>query len=183
MENTWNRPIWHAEPIQSANPVWIFLLSGSPSSAMRFPTHREVVYDVIDSSWVSIIFQSRVFRFYSTDCASGRYYMSSQKCSHFFALVLMHRVLLAKLLTQISTSFVILVPRMCLLYHNFYCTFSCYLLPNYPGLKWLNSCVNLTEIVQWSRLALSEGSNWVGVFRPPLRWGREQIQFPKHRVF
>jgi hypothetical protein len=37
-------------------------------------------------------------------------------------LVLMHLVLLA----QISTSFSILDPRMCVLYHNFYC----YLPPN-----------------------------------------------------
>jgi hypothetical protein len=32
--------------------------------------------------------------------------------------------------------------------------------------RWLNSCVNLTGIVQWLRLALSEGPNWVGVFPP-----------------
>jgi hypothetical protein len=63
--------------IQSANSVWTFLLSGSPSSAVRFLTHRENQYDVTDSSRVSIRFQSRVFRFYSTDGASDRYYMSS----------------------------------------------------------------------------------------------------------
>jgi hypothetical protein len=34
------------------------------------------------------------------------------------------------------------------------------------GQQWLNSCVNLTEGVQWLRLALSKGSNWVGVFSP-----------------
>jgi hypothetical protein len=47
---------------------------GSPSSAMGFPTHREDLYDVTDSALVSIRFQSLVFRFYSTDGASGRYY-------------------------------------------------------------------------------------------------------------
>jgi hypothetical protein len=31
---------------------------------------------------------------------------------------------------QISTSFSIPVPRMRVLYHNFYCVFSCYLPPN-----------------------------------------------------
>jgi hypothetical protein len=40
---------------------------------MRFLTHREDLYDVTDSSWVSIRFQSLVFRFYSTDGASGTY--------------------------------------------------------------------------------------------------------------
>jgi hypothetical protein len=44
--NTKNRPIWHAHPIQSANPVWTFLSSGSPLSAMRLPVHREDQYDV-----------------------------------------------------------------------------------------------------------------------------------------
>jgi hypothetical protein len=48
----------------------------------------------------------------------------------FFALVLMHLVLLARFVAQISTFLSILVPRMCVLYHNFYCIFSCYLPPN-----------------------------------------------------
>jgi hypothetical protein len=39
----------------------------------------------------------------------------------------------------------------------------------------------LSELVQWSRSALSMGPNWVGVFI--LTWGRKQIQFPKRRVF
>jgi hypothetical protein len=34
-------------------------------------------------------------------------------------LVLMRLVLLARIVAQISTSFSILVPRMCVLYHNF----------------------------------------------------------------
>jgi predicted GIY-YIG superfamily endonuclease len=42
--------------IRSANQVWTLLLSGSPSSAMRFLTHREDLYHVTDSSWVSIRF-------------------------------------------------------------------------------------------------------------------------------
>jgi hypothetical protein len=44
---------------------------------MRLPTHRDL-YDVTDSSCVSIKFQSRVFRFYFTDGASGRHSMFSQ---------------------------------------------------------------------------------------------------------
>jgi hypothetical protein len=36
--------------------------------------------------------------------------------------------------------------------------------------------------VQWLRLALSKGPNWVGVFSPTFTWGRKQIQFPKCRV-
>jgi hypothetical protein len=50
----------------------LYHASGSPSSAVRFLTHREDLYDMTDSSWVSIQFQSQVFRFYSTDGASGR---------------------------------------------------------------------------------------------------------------
>jgi hypothetical protein len=81
--------------------------------------------------------------------------------SNSFALVLMHLDLLARFVAQISTLSSILVPRMCVFYHNFYCIFSCYLL------RWLNSCVNLTGVVQWFRLALSKGPNWVYVFPPP----------------
>jgi hypothetical protein len=36
--------------------------------------------------------------------------------------------------------------------------------------------------VQWFRLGLSKGPNWVGVFSP-LTWGRNHIEFPKRRVF
>jgi hypothetical protein len=49
---------------------------------------------------------------------------------HFFAFVLMHLVLLVMFVAQISTSFSIPVPRMCVLYRNFYCVFSCYLSPD-----------------------------------------------------
>jgi hypothetical protein len=35
--------------------------------------------------------------------------------------------------------------------------------------------------LQWLRLALSKGPNWLGVFLP-LTWGRKQIQFPKRCV-
>jgi hypothetical protein len=66
------------------------------------------------------------------------------------------------------------------LYHNFCCTFSCYIPPNLPGYRWLNCCVNLRGTVQWSRLALSKEPNWVGDV--PLTWGWKQIQFPKRRV-
>jgi hypothetical protein len=40
---------WHAKPIQSANPVWTFLLHGSPSSIMRSSTHSQDLYDVTNS--------------------------------------------------------------------------------------------------------------------------------------
>jgi hypothetical protein len=68
--------------------------------------------------------------FYSIDGARGRHYMSSQIVFHFFELVLIQSVLLAMFVAQISTSFSILVPRMCVLYRNFYCIFSGYLPPN-----------------------------------------------------
>jgi hypothetical protein len=38
-------------------------------------------------------------------------------------LVLLHLALLGMFVAQISTSFSIPVPRMFLLYHNFYCVF------------------------------------------------------------
>jgi hypothetical protein len=63
---------------------------------------------------------------------------------------------------QIHYSY-ILVPSICVLYHNFYCIFSCYLRPNLPSLMWLNGCVNLTGVVQWLKLAFSKGPNRVGV--------------------
>jgi hypothetical protein len=53
---TRNWPIWQAKPIQSANPVRTFLPSGSLLSAVKLLTHREDLYDVKDSSWVSIRF-------------------------------------------------------------------------------------------------------------------------------
>jgi hypothetical protein len=37
-------------------------------------------------------------------------------------LVLMHFLLLVRFVAQISTSFSILVPSMCVHYHNFYCS-------------------------------------------------------------
>jgi hypothetical protein len=101
--------------------IWIPLISKEVSnSQIRF-------VDVTDSF---IRFQSRVFRFYSTNDTSGRYYKSSQFFPQLFALVLMHLVLLVRFLAQISNSFFILVVRMCVLYHNFYCIFPCYLPPN-----------------------------------------------------
>jgi hypothetical protein len=55
-------------------------------------------------------------------------------------LVHMHSVLLDVCSTNIHT-FSFPVPRMCVLYHYFYCILPCYLPPNYSGLKCLNSCV------------------------------------------
>jgi hypothetical protein len=82
----------------------------------------EDLYDVTDSSLISIRFQSGLFRFYSTDGISGRYCMSTQIFPNFFALVLMHLILVVTFLAQISTSFSILVPRKRMLYHNVYCS-------------------------------------------------------------
>jgi hypothetical protein len=93
--------------------------------------------------------------------------MSLQFFPRFIAWVLMHLVLLVMFVAHISTSFSIPVPRMCVLYHKFYFRRSCHLPQNLPGLEWLNGCVNLTGVVQWLRLALSKGPNWVGVFFPP----------------
>jgi hypothetical protein len=50
------------------------------------------------------------------------------------ASMLMHLLLLARFIALMSTSFSVLVPCMCVLHHNFYCIFSCYLPPNFPGL-------------------------------------------------
>jgi hypothetical protein len=108
-----------SQPSLDISPIWI------PSSVMRFLTDREDLYDVTDSSWVSIRFQSRVFRFYSTDGASGRYYM----CSNFFPFLCIgaHSFgFVTRLVAQISNSFSILVPRMCVLYHTFYCILFCH---------------------------------------------------------
>jgi hypothetical protein len=42
--------------------------------------------------------------------------------------------------------------------------------------------VSETSPVQWLRLALSKGPNWLGTNPSPLTWGRKQIQFPKRYV-
>jgi hypothetical protein len=74
----------------------------------------------------------------------------------------------AKFVALISTSFSILVLYIWVLYqfllHIFFL-----IPPNYPGLRPLNSCVNLTGVVQWLTLTLSKRSRWVGVFPPHLR--------------
>jgi hypothetical protein len=56
IENTRKRPIWHARSTKLANPVWTFLPSGSPLSAMKSPIHRENPYDVIYALLISIRF-------------------------------------------------------------------------------------------------------------------------------
>jgi hypothetical protein len=109
-----------SQPSLDISPIWI------PSSAMRLLTHRDL-HEVTDSSWVSIRFQSRVFRFYAKDGASGRYYMSSQIFFQLLALGFTHLIVLARFVAQIFTSFSLLLPRMCVLYYNFYCIFSWYI--------------------------------------------------------
>jgi hypothetical protein len=71
-----------SEPTLDFSRIWIPLISN------ELPTHREDLYDVTDSSWVSIRFQSRVFRFYSTDGASGRQYecIISRADGHYLGL-------------------------------------------------------------------------------------------------
>jgi hypothetical protein len=94
---------------------------------MRLPTHRENLYDVTNASCVSTRFWSRVFRFYSTDSTSGRNYTFSQVL-HLILYIDGHAFgLLAKFVAQISTSLSILVTQICMLYHNCYCIFHCYL--------------------------------------------------------
>jgi hypothetical protein len=81
--------------------------------------------------------------------------------------------LLATSVAYIFTSLSILVPRLCMLYHNFYCIFSCYLSSTKP-------VVILTWVVQWLRLVpLCKGSNSRCL---PLTWGGKQIQLAKHCV-
>jgi hypothetical protein len=100
---------------------------------------------VTDSSWIFIRFQSRMLRFYSTDDTSGRYYMSSQAFPPFHCIGAHALGSLVMFVAYISTSFAIPVPRMRVFHH---CKIYCYLPQNYPGLKQLNSCVNLTGAVQ-----------------------------------
>jgi hypothetical protein len=57
IKNIKSRPIEHAQPIQLANPVRTFLLSGFPSPVKRFLTHRDL-YEVTGSSRDSVRFQS-----------------------------------------------------------------------------------------------------------------------------
>jgi hypothetical protein len=132
------------ENIQGISPYGMLNQSNQPTQFGHFPyldpPHQQwglqptkkiyPVYDGTDSSLVSIRFRSRVFRVYSIDGASGIYNMSSHIVFYFFALVFIHFVSLARFVAQICTSFSILVSRMRMLYHYFYCIFSGYLPPN-----------------------------------------------------
>jgi hypothetical protein len=51
--NTKKWPIWLALSTRSANPVWTFLPSGSPLSAMRSTSHREDLYDMTDGHGIT----------------------------------------------------------------------------------------------------------------------------------
>jgi hypothetical protein len=66
------------QPSLDLSPIWILLISNEVSN------RRQYLYDETDSSWDSIWFQSRVFRFYSTDGTSRRY--SSQIFSPFLCI-------------------------------------------------------------------------------------------------
>jgi hypothetical protein len=101
VENIRSRPMQHAQPIQSASPVWAFILSGPPLSVMRFLTYKDLC-EMTHCSCVSLRFRSWMLRFCSTDGTSGRYYMSSQflpvslnwcTCNWFCWLWLWHKCL------------------------------------------------------------------------------------------
>jgi hypothetical protein len=194
--DTRNQPIWHAYLIRSANPVWTFLPSGSPLSAMKSPTHKDQYMTV--SSWVSISFYSRVFGFYPTDDASGRYKMVLGPDGHYLGHFCIyyffphnwkkfHRILQLilcigfhglRLLHKLFTSLSILVLGLCMLYNNLYCVFSYHLPSTNPGLKYLHSCNDndmgcpVIEVSSFWRIQQSRC----------LTWGRKQITFPKHCV-
>jgi hypothetical protein len=57
-----------------------------------------------------------------------------------YALVFMVLVCWLGLLHKIVTSLSILVSGLCMLYHNFYCIFSCYLYSKKPCLRYLYGC-------------------------------------------
>jgi hypothetical protein len=71
--------------------------------------------------------------------------------------------LLARSLHKIFTSLSVLVSGLCLLHHNFYFAFSCYL--PLTSLVWdiYIGVVILTQVVQWLRLAFSRRLNRVAV--------------------
>jgi hypothetical protein len=69
-----------SQPSLDISPIWISLISNEVSNSQR----RSVWRDKIFLSFHKV--QSRVFRFYSTDGASGRYYMSSQVSSSFLCI-------------------------------------------------------------------------------------------------
>jgi hypothetical protein len=62
----------------------------------------------------------------------------------------------------------------------FYCIFCC-ISWTQPGVRCLHSCCYMTWVVQWLRLALSKGSNRVGLSLPHLK--TQHIQFPKRPEF
>jgi hypothetical protein len=57
-----------SQPNLDISPTWFPLIKA-------FLTGREDLLDMTDSSWVSIRFQSRVFRFYFPDDTSDTYYI------------------------------------------------------------------------------------------------------------
>jgi hypothetical protein len=61
----------------------------------RFYRFVVIVYNTQNSGFLDIVHHP-VLRFYSTDGASGRHYMSSQIIHFFCVLVLMHLGLLAR---------------------------------------------------------------------------------------
>jgi predicted GIY-YIG superfamily endonuclease len=87
-----------SQPSLDISPIWI------PSSAMRFLTRREDLYDMTDSPHLS-----RVFRFYSTDGTSGRYYMSSMPNGHCLGLFGIYNIFSSTIKKKFSQIF----PFLC----------------------------------------------------------------------
>jgi hypothetical protein len=74
-------------------------------------------------------------------------------------------VCLLRLLHNICTSIFILISGLCLLFHNFYCIFSCYLPSTRPGLKYLYN-YSYTGPPLWS----SGQSFWLHILRSRIRF-------------
>jgi hypothetical protein len=70
---------------------------------------------------------------------------------------------------------------LCMFHHNSCCIFSCYISLIAPSVRCLYSCCYVTRLVQWLRLAVSEGHTTVDVSLPS-PWGRKHILFPKRFI-
>jgi hypothetical protein len=110
-----------SQPSLDISPIWIPLISNEVSNSQRRSVWRDrfsIGFHKVSVSSVQVLLHRWHWWYY---------YMSSQKCSHFFAWVLVHSVLLVMFVAKISTAFSIPVPRMWMLDHNFYCVISRYL--------------------------------------------------------
>jgi hypothetical protein len=112
-----------SQPSLDISPIWIPIGNEVSNSQRRSVRHERFFI-------VSIRFQSCVFRFYSIDGTSGRYYIPSQ----IFSIFCIGAHALGFVGYVCSTNFYLLFSpsstHMCVLYNNFYCTFSCYIPTN-----------------------------------------------------